>query len=67
MERIIGFKRGSGGTAGTSYLASLVNLRFFPNCSTCAPISETKAAMTPLYVQIKCELGKAYAVARRHH
>ena len=30
VERIIGFKRGSGGTAGTAYLASLVNLRFFP-------------------------------------
>lgn len=30
VEPIIGFKRGSGGTAGTAYLASLVNPRFFP-------------------------------------
>ncbi len=30
VERIIGFKRGSGGTAGTAYLSSIVNLRFFP-------------------------------------
>lgn len=30
IERIIGFKRGTGGTAGVPYLASVVNQVFFP-------------------------------------
>lgn len=30
VERIIGFKRGTGGTAGMAYLTAVVNLRFFP-------------------------------------
>lgn len=30
VERIIGFKRGTGGTGGASYLAKALDLRFFP-------------------------------------
>jgi tryptophan 2,3-dioxygenase len=30
VERIIGFKRGTGGTGGVSYLAKVIELRFFP-------------------------------------
>jgi tryptophan 2,3-dioxygenase len=30
VERVIGFKRGSGGTAGVSYLRAMVNVRLFP-------------------------------------
>jgi len=30
VERIIGFKRGTGGTAGVSYLKKALDLRFFP-------------------------------------
>ncbi len=30
IERVIGFKRGTGGTSGVPYLASLLNLVFFP-------------------------------------
>jgi tryptophan 2,3-dioxygenase len=30
VERIIGYKRGTGGTGGVSYLAKAIELRFFP-------------------------------------
>ena len=30
VERIIGFKRGTGGTSGAAYLAKALELRFFP-------------------------------------
>jgi tryptophan 2,3-dioxygenase len=30
VERIIGYKRGTGGTAGVSYLAKALELKFFP-------------------------------------
>lgn len=30
VERIIGFKRGTGGTAGTAYLAEVLKVSFFP-------------------------------------
>ena len=30
VERVIGFKRGTGGTAGVSYLARVIEQRFFP-------------------------------------
>ncbi|MGB7407865.1 MAG: tryptophan 2,3-dioxygenase family protein, partial [Pontixanthobacter sp.] len=30
VERIIGFKRGTGGTAGVAYLESVLKLTFFP-------------------------------------
>ncbi len=30
VERVIGFKRGTGGTAGVDYLRSIVDRRFFP-------------------------------------
>jgi len=30
VERIIGFKRGTGGTSGVAYLSKLLELRFFP-------------------------------------
>ena len=30
VERIIGYKRGTGGTSGVSYLARALELRFFP-------------------------------------
>ncbi|MCB1281598.1 MAG: tryptophan 2,3-dioxygenase [Salinibacterium sp.] len=30
VERVIGFKRGTGGTAGVNYLRSIVDRRFFP-------------------------------------
>jgi tryptophan 2,3-dioxygenase len=30
VERIIGFKRGTGGTAGTAYLADVLKVSFFP-------------------------------------
>ena len=34
VERIIGFRRGTGGTAGVSYLVKALNLRFFPEIWT---------------------------------
>jgi tryptophan 2,3-dioxygenase len=34
IERIIGFKRGTGGTAGVPYLAKVVNQVFFPELLT---------------------------------
>ena len=30
VERIIGYRRGTGGTAGVSYLTKALDLRFFP-------------------------------------
>jgi Tryptophan 2,3-dioxygenase (vermilion) len=30
VERIIGYKRGTGGTSGVSYLTKALELRFFP-------------------------------------
>jgi tryptophan 2,3-dioxygenase len=30
VERVIGFKRGSGGTSGVAYLREMVNIRLFP-------------------------------------
>jgi tryptophan 2,3-dioxygenase len=37
VERIIGFKTGTGGTAGVSYLRKMLDVVLFPNCSPCAP------------------------------
>ncbi|MDN5782594.1 MAG: tryptophan 2,3-dioxygenase family protein, partial [Luteimonas sp.] len=34
VERIIGFKRGSGGSAGVGYLKKALDLRFFPELWT---------------------------------
>ena len=34
VERIIGYKRGTGGTAGVSYLVKALDLRFFPELWT---------------------------------
>lgn len=34
VERIIGFRRGTGGTGGVSYLVKALNLRFFPEIWT---------------------------------
>lgn len=34
VERIIGYKRGTGGTAGVSYLAKALELKFFPELWT---------------------------------
>lgn len=34
VERIIGFKRGTGGTAGVSYLVKALDLKFFPELWT---------------------------------
>jgi tryptophan 2,3-dioxygenase len=34
VERIIGYKRGTGGTGGVSYLAKALELRFFPELWT---------------------------------
>ncbi len=34
VERIIGFKRGTGGTSGVSYLAKALEMRFFPELWT---------------------------------
>jgi tryptophan 2,3-dioxygenase len=34
VERIIGFKRGTGGTSGAAYLAKALELRFFPELWT---------------------------------
>ena len=30
VERIIGYRRGTGGTAGVDYLKKALDLRFFP-------------------------------------
>ena len=30
VERIIGYRRGTGGTAGVAYLRELLNVRLFP-------------------------------------
>jgi tryptophan 2,3-dioxygenase len=30
VERVIGYKSGTGGTAGVSYLAKALELKFFP-------------------------------------
>lgn len=34
VERIIGFRRGTGGTGGVSYLVKALDLRFFPEIWT---------------------------------
>ncbi len=34
VERIIGYKRGTGGTGGVSYLNKALELRFFPELWT---------------------------------
>ena len=34
VERIIGYKRGTGGTAGLAYLEKALELRFFPDLWT---------------------------------
>jgi tryptophan 2,3-dioxygenase len=34
VERIIGYKRGTGGTAGVSYLTKALELRAFPELWT---------------------------------
>ncbi|HLB83702.1 MAG TPA: tryptophan 2,3-dioxygenase family protein, partial [Steroidobacteraceae bacterium] len=34
VERIIGYKRGTGGTSGVAYLSKLLELRFFPELWT---------------------------------
>jgi tryptophan 2,3-dioxygenase len=34
VERIIGGKRGTGGTSGVSYLQKALNLKFFPELWT---------------------------------
>ena len=34
VERIIGYKRGTGGTSGVAYLSKLLDLRFFPELWT---------------------------------
>jgi len=34
VERIIGYKRGTGGTAGVSYLTKALELKFFPELWT---------------------------------
>jgi tryptophan 2,3-dioxygenase len=34
VERIIGYKRGTGGTSGVSYLVRALDLRFFPELWT---------------------------------
>jgi tryptophan 2,3-dioxygenase len=34
VERIIGHKRGTGGTSGVSYLRKALDLRFFPELWT---------------------------------
>jgi tryptophan 2,3-dioxygenase len=34
VERIIGYKRGTGGTGGVSYLTKALELRFFPELWT---------------------------------
>jgi hypothetical protein len=38
VERIIGFKRGTGGTAGVAYLRKMLDVVLFPSCGACAPI-----------------------------
>ena len=34
VERIIGYKRGTGGTGGVSYLTKALDLKFFPELWT---------------------------------
>jgi tryptophan 2,3-dioxygenase len=34
VERIIGYKRGTGGTSGVAYLTRALELRFFPELWT---------------------------------
>ena len=34
VERIIGYRRGTGGTGGVSYLVKALDLRFFPEIWT---------------------------------
>ena len=34
VERIIGYRRGTGGTSGVSYLVKALDLRFFPEIWT---------------------------------
>ena len=45
VERIIGFKKGTGGSAGVSYLKSVLDHQFFPELMGCADksISENSA------------------------
>ena len=40
VERVIGFKRGTGGTGGVSYLKGCWRSSSFPSFGACAPRSE---------------------------
>ncbi len=37
VERVIGLKRGTGGTGGVSYLRRMLEVELFPSFGTCAP------------------------------
>jgi tryptophan 2,3-dioxygenase len=38
VERVIGFKRGTGGTSGVGYLERVINIRFFPEIWDCRTV-----------------------------
>lgn len=38
VERVIGFKRGTGGTSGVGYLEKVINIRFFPEIWDCRTV-----------------------------
>ena len=42
VERIIGFKKGTGGSAGVNYLKSVLDHRFFRNYGVCGQIYKQK-------------------------
>jgi tryptophan 2,3-dioxygenase len=44
VERVIGFKRGTGGTGGVSYLRKMLDVVLFPEIWRCAPTSDASPA-----------------------
>jgi tryptophan 2,3-dioxygenase len=47
VERVIGFKRGTGGTGGVSYLRKMLDVVLFPEIWRCAPTSDSGPAVQP--------------------
>ena len=44
VERVIGFKRGTGGTSGVDYLRKMLEVVLFPRSGSCARTSERRSA-----------------------
>ena len=65
VERIIGFKRGTGGTGGVSYLAKALELRFFPELWSVRTAMAREIAEIPAIADAFCatRLGDDWGIA----